>query len=388
MLHFRFGKVLSFASVALFVFLTLSSATASASIGSPITCPILTQLVGIDASAQAQTGQSVELAYDDGDVDGQMVYSDFGVSGEGPIFAVLFSPPYKTSQVTEALFYIAKSPAPFEIHIMNETWKAIFQEEVTPDAHTGWHRFDISAKDVIVSGDFVVGIKFLTPDTNVFGFDMSDPDGRSYIIHPDGNREKLKGGLFFDEMDFMIRAVVKIAKIKTSLTMSPSGTSVAIGEEVAISGSLSPAMGGKAVHILTSSTDGITFTRAAEVATDADGHYVSKVGFPEAGRYYVKASWDGDEENAASESSPAEVTVTESVLPYVLTGISGMQVSIILLTIGAITVLALAVRSRRHAKVQTPLKEQKQTASPEYCSNCGHPLASEDTFCQSCGTKQ
>ena len=36
----------------------------------------------------------------------------------------------------------------------------------------------------------------------------------------------------------------------------------------------------------------------------------------------------------------------------------------------------------------TALKEQRQTTSLKYCLDCGQLLASEDTFCQSCGTKQ
>jgi len=75
--------------------------------------------------------------------------------------------------------------------------------EVTPTS-IGWFEVDLSGLDITVTGDFYISIEYPTATLNPpIGYDLADPDGRSYYGTP-GSWSPTEW-----EGDHMIRAVVQ-----------------------------------------------------------------------------------------------------------------------------------------------------------------------------------
>src|SRR5208337_676390 len=101
----------------------------------------------------------------------------------------------------------------------------------------------------------------------------------------------------------------------TSIDLSPSSSSIAVGLSVALSGSISPNPGVVAVSISLSRDSGSTWSLLMSVTTDSAGAYSTDWTPPYPGNYLLGASWSGNNQLAPSQSSPASVTVTGSVQP-------------------------------------------------------------------------
>ena len=99
-----------------------------------------------------------------------------------------------------------------------------------------------------------------------------------------------------------------LIKEPSSITISVSPTSIVYGENVTITGSISPVKSGVPVTIWYRMQDG-NWTRLADVSTDSNSEF-SYVWTPDAAQeYWFKASWEGDEENLGAESDEAHLEV-------------------------------------------------------------------------------
>jgi hypothetical protein len=124
------------------------------------------------------------LQYDDGTYEREEAWP------AGYMIAVNFTPP-KPSLLRTLQFYITASPATFEVHLMNAT---THQDLVTPFEATpphefvkGWLTINLPRHKIvpIVSGDFIVALKFVSSYIPAIGSDTSAPiAGRSEIYNP------------------------------------------------------------------------------------------------------------------------------------------------------------------------------------------------------------
>ena len=137
-----------------------------------------------------------ELAYDDGTGSEDASWE----AGKG--FAVCFSPPAGQVKVVRARYYLY-DPRPIEVHVWDY---AAHNNLITPfTANTtaeGWNDVDLSAYNIVVSGDFCLGFLHLEAYRPTLGSDFDPPIyGRSYEV--DGAYWQQQVG-----KDYMIRAVV------------------------------------------------------------------------------------------------------------------------------------------------------------------------------------
>jgi hypothetical protein len=126
------------------------------------------------------------LQYDSGVVD---------VSTSRPVnytAAVRFSPTYTSSKITEIQFYIGYCDSwndEFRIHVLDSEkneWPGFTPFNIKTEMWNGWKSIDLSSFNIVVSGDFYVGLEWVQGNTPGLGFDNA-PDGtnatgRSYFI--------------------------------------------------------------------------------------------------------------------------------------------------------------------------------------------------------------
>jgi parallel beta-helix repeat protein len=163
---------------------------------------ILVSLIGLFVcllSLKVSLGVEIELYYDDG----------MAESGHAPTlalytYAVRFhSPsPSETYRLTKVKFYIYSDPASFKLDIRDASIQPLHSETVTPTG-TGWFTIDLTSKEIIVEGDFWVGMKYLTLHQPKLGADTSNPDvesGESATGFPSSPN--------ISSLDWMIRATI------------------------------------------------------------------------------------------------------------------------------------------------------------------------------------
>ncbi|TET20575.1 hypothetical protein E3J74_02425 [Candidatus Bathyarchaeota archaeon] len=132
--------------------------------------------------------------------------------------------------------------------------------------------------------------------------------------------------------------VLSIGKESSSISISMSATTFAVGESASVSGFLSPPCEGASVMIQCRPSGG-TWTTLEKVTTGTDGGYWCTWTPTTAGTYEVRASWEGDETTLSSESIGQPVTVTPStaaafplwVLAPVIGGITGVTAVLVYL---------------------------------------------------------
>jgi len=110
---------------------------------------------------------------------------------------------------------------------------------------------------------------------------------------------------------YEIRLSIQAGTPKTPTTMScaASPTSVPVGEPVTVSGAITPTCGGVPVTLTYTRPDATTTTR--KVLTNANGTYTDEFTPTSVGVWYVKASWDGDENHMGAESQKFLFTVVK-----------------------------------------------------------------------------
>ena len=101
----------------------------------------------------------------------------------------------------------------------------------------------------------------------------------------------------------------------TSITLSASPSSVPAGSTVTLFGAISPNPGAVAVTISLSRDSGNTWVMLMSVMSNGSGAYSTGWTPPTPGSYLLEASWTGNNQLAASQSSPESLTVTGSASP-------------------------------------------------------------------------
>jgi len=105
--------------------------------------------------------------------------------------------------------------------------------------------------------------------------------------------------------------LIIIRKLSVSIFIRASLT-ISIGENITLSGSLSPARAGTTVTVWYRLFSG-PWTWLINVTTDTNGQWSHEWVPLGTGRYEFKASWPGDETTSSAETSPITVTV---LFPY------------------------------------------------------------------------
>jgi len=103
------------------------------------------------------------------------------------------------------------------------------------------------------------------------------------------------------------------AQSTVSLTLSPN--SIALGSSVTLSGSISPNPGPVLVTVSFSRDAGTTWAILMSFMTDGSGDYGTSWAPSTPGDYLLEASWGGNNQLAPSQSSPESLTVTGAVSP-------------------------------------------------------------------------
>ncbi len=144
----------------------------------------------------------VELYYDDGS-------PDFGWSAlQGIEHAVRFSlqPSWCSAQILTVRYHIWGTPSTFRVHVYDEdgTTDLTTPFDVTPGG-TGWFDVDLTARNIVVTGDFFIVIEFLSSARPTIGVDDTSPiDLRTYSREAPGKQWEVA-----DNIDQMIRAAVE-----------------------------------------------------------------------------------------------------------------------------------------------------------------------------------
>jgi len=146
---------------------------------------------------------ATELAYDDGTAETNSSASP------GTEHAVRFSlqPGWSSAKLLTARYFIPSYPAIFRVHVYGNgvTDPAL---DVTP-LSTGWFDVDLTAYNIVVSGDFYISIEYLIAGAGMppIGVDTGSMGLRSYARDSPGEPWVLGQGFW----NLMIRAVVEPA---------------------------------------------------------------------------------------------------------------------------------------------------------------------------------
>jgi len=161
-----------------------------------------TVLVALMISASSSgVFAATELAYDDGWSD------DVQTCVVGAYLAVRFSlpPGWSEAKLMTARFYRVVPGTNVNVHIFGSDGSTELTTPFTFDmAANGWNDADLSAKNIVVTGDFYVAIEWLVYAEPDIGYDKTSPDGRSY-----GGFGPPNPWFPFVDGDHMIRAVVE-----------------------------------------------------------------------------------------------------------------------------------------------------------------------------------
>jgi len=149
--------------------------------------------------------EEIELFYDDGSAEWKI--TEIGSREGFTIRCVMFTPLYEPAKIVKLKFYISNgSLAPFIVLVFNESWSILYQGVFIPE-HTGWCTLNLYNNSILVSGEFIVGMRLLENLTDPLGVDCSSPDYKSFDLLPDGKviTARIPGVGF---VDYMIRVVL------------------------------------------------------------------------------------------------------------------------------------------------------------------------------------
>jgi len=148
---------------------------------------------------------ATELAYDDGTPD------DFNWCSIGVYLAVLFSLPdgWSSARLLEARFYkVEGGGTDVRIHIFGSDGSTPLTPAFTfdMDVDNAWNDADLTAKNIVVTGDFYIAVQWMSYKDPKLGEDHSTT-GHSYasidVSPPDW---KLQGNA--ENVQYMIRAII------------------------------------------------------------------------------------------------------------------------------------------------------------------------------------
>jgi len=165
--------------------------------------------------------QPIELAYDDGESEGWE--GALALYGSGA-YAVRFTPPLGISKITAIRYYIylesdqcgvSSERAAFNVLIMNADREPIYDNKAPKPTNEGWFKVDLSNENIIVSGEFYAAMEAtaaLTERSPCLGMDTTNPDGRSFHIHPHVEAGEWRP---YEDEDLMIRVTVEPISVTT-----------------------------------------------------------------------------------------------------------------------------------------------------------------------------
>jgi len=107
---------------------------------------------------------------------------------------------------------------------------------------------------------------------------------------------------------FVYCFVASAPKVSTTIKCSASTTSVAMGNSLTVSGSITPAVSGATVTLTYTKPDATTLTRT--VTSLADGSFSDTYMPDAAGEWSVESSWQGDAGHTGATSTAAAFTIT------------------------------------------------------------------------------
>jgi len=149
---------------------------------------------------------------------------------------------------------------------------------------------------------------------------------------------------------FEVKAAEGTGVTATTTNVAVSPTSVAVGKQVTITGSISPAVAGVQVSLQIVKPDTSTITRA--VSTASDGSFTDKFALDAAGTWSVTAGWAGNAAFSASRSNSVTftATTTEQAGAGAAAGISNEVIATIVAAIAIIIVVIVGVLLLRRKK--------------------------------------
>jgi len=137
----------------------------------------------IDATLEEIVVEEVELAYDDG----TPTTGGYFWGGAGYVSAVRMTPPAGTWKLKTARYYFTKVKGPVKVRVLDDAGGTPGSDLVSGfniNPSTDWYDVDLESYNIMVSGDFYVGIEYLsTSDTTAYGYDSVD-NGRAWDYYP------------------------------------------------------------------------------------------------------------------------------------------------------------------------------------------------------------
>lgn len=117
----------------------------------------------------------------------------------------------------------------------------------------------------------------------------------------------------------------------SSITCNLSSTTLSAGNEITISGSISPAISGATVSLTFTKPDLTTFTQT--VVSQSDGSFQDAYSPDLTGSWSVKASWQGNANYLGSTSFAADFTVGNSTINLPVELIAAVIIVIIIIAV-------------------------------------------------------
>ena len=155
-------------------------------------------------------------------------------------------------------------------------------------------------------------------------------------------------------------ATVSVSKIQSTISVSASALTVNVGEDVTISGTLTP--GQSATITLTyTKPDGTTTTK--DVASNSAGVFTDTITLDQAGTWQVKASWNGNTQYEAAVSAPITITAQAVDTTTSMFAITGLGLGLIALIIALIGVY-MATKKKTGTQRPPPSPQPPTTETP------------------------
>jgi hypothetical protein len=144
-------------------------------------------------------------------------------------------------------------------------------------------------------------------------------------------------------------ALLSVSKIQSVLTISASPLTVNVGENITVSGTLTPAQAAT-VTITYTKPDGTSTTKT--VTTLGTGAFTDSIKLDQIGVWQIKASWNGNEMYEATTSISVAVQAVDQTTSFL--AMAGLGLGLVALILAAIAVLASKKKSGTPPPTETP----------------------------------
>jgi hypothetical protein len=170
--------------------------------------------------------------------------------------------------------------------------------------------------------------------------------------------------------------------LSSSISCEVQPLDTEVGEDVEVSGLISPALLNIPVTLTYGKPDGLKFNRT--ITTGLDGKFSDTYTVDAAGLWKITASWEGNEYYIGAVSTPAFLTVEEKAAANPWQTPLGWL--IIFTALAAIIGLPVTlIRQRRRSSKTHPSSTPPPTIIS--CINCGRRIAPHMIYCPRCGQK-